>query len=199
MRKGLTLIEALIVTVVIAVLAAMGYLGVDEYIASAKATKIIMNLHTLRKALWAWYVDNREKVQQDGRVKIGSSTQPIQQWQRNSDSLKLGSYLKRLGSSGLKFYQTSKDQTVTGRQTTDLVEGYYGVCDGGTSRDAKGNETASYRNDWYAGYRFKDDEDAVRTKIIGRLKSSGGLWLGTADAHETPKGDNSQAVWIKVR
>ncbi|MBQ6971960.1 MAG: type II secretion system protein [Synergistaceae bacterium] len=201
MRKGMTLIEALIAMVVIAVLSTLGYIGAEEYIASAKATKIIMNLHTLKKALWAWYVDNRDKVQSDGRVKmnLNGDPQPIQQWQRNSDNLKLSNYLKRFGTSGIKFYQTSKDETVTGRQRTDLVEGYYGICDGGTSRDSKGNETASYRNNWYAGYRFKSDEAAVRQKILGRLESSGGLWLGTADAHETPKGDNSQAVWLKVR
>ena len=198
-RRGFTLIETLIVVAVIAILAALGTLGVDEYVTSAKATKIIMNLHTLQKALWAWYVDNSSKVQPDGRVKIGTGTSPIQEWQKNSDRLNLGNYLKRFGASGIKFYQTKPDESVSGRSTTDLVEGYYGICDGGTSRDAKGKETGNFRNDWYAGYRFNTDEAAVRAKVISRLDSSGGLWLGTADAHPTPNGDNAQAVWLKVR
>lgn len=193
----MTLIEVLVVTLVIAVLSAMGYLGVNDYLASAKATKIIMNLHTLKKALWSWYVDNRDKVQSNGRVKIGKSILPIQNWQIDGkNSLKLSVYLKRLGSSGINFYPTKSDDTVAGRTTTNLREGCYGICDGGT---LKGDEKDSYRNNWYAGYRFKDDEDAVRKKILGRLESSGGLWMGTADAHETPNGDNAQAVWLKVR
>lgn len=210
-RKGMTLIEALIVTVVIAILAALGYLGAEEYIASAKATKIIMDLHTLKKALWAWYADNSDKVAKftgkiNGKdVKAGMVTtgngsySPIQELQSKSDKLNLSRYLKRLGASGIKFYEKTADTSVAGRQTTDLVEGYYGICDGGTSRDANGKELAAFRYNWYAGYRFKKDEDAVRKKILGRLESSGGLWLGTADAHETPKGDNAQAVWLKVR
>ena len=210
MRKGLTLIEMLVVIAVIAILATLGFLGVDEYVTSAKATVIINNLHTLKKALWEWYADNSNRVAQftgkingsdvkAGMVNMGSGYHPIQELQRNGDNLKLSQYLKRLGASGIKFYQTTKDGTVAGRQTTDLVEGYYGICDGGTSRDAKGNETGAFRDKWYAGYRFTKDEDAVRKKILGRLKSAGDIWLGTADAHETPKGDNAQAVWLKVR
>ena len=208
MRKGLTLIEALIVTVVIAVLSALGYLGVDEYIASAEATKIIMNLHTLRKATWAWYADNREKVMPDGRVKMGTgSPQPIQNAQ---NSLHLDKYLKRLGASSIKFKSATKEKiTIEGtnksfeRGVTDLEEGCYGVCDDGTTVTIKDNkfETEENRNIWYVGYRFKGNEGKVREKIRGRIKTAGGLWLGTADAHPVPaiRTNPEEAVWLKVR
>ena len=207
-RRGFTLIEALVSMAVIAILAALGYMGVDEYVTSAKATKIIMNLHTLKKALWEWYVDNRSKVQADGRVKMNNGDpHPIQEWQRNSDGLNLSKYLKRLGASGIKFNptytETFKDEetgTETTRQNTDLSVGYYGVCDDGTTLHADGTKTVD-RNTWYVGYRFKTDEGAVREKIRGRMKSAGGIWLGTADAHPVPEGSNNpeQAVWLKVR
>ena len=209
-HRGFTLIEALIVMAVIAILAALGTLGVDEYVTSAKATKIIMNLHTMKKALWEWYVDNRDKVQADGKVKINGSAQPIQHWQRNGDSMKLGQYLKRLGASKIKFKSTVTETITmegTGKKTTrgktDLDEGCYGVCDDGTTITVNNNnfEKAENRNIWYVGYRFTSDEGAVREKIRGRMKSSGGLRLGTADAHPIPEGSDKleEAVWLKVR
>ena len=210
-RRGFTLIEALVSMAVIAILAALGYMGVDEYVTSAKATKIIMNLHTGNKAWWEWYVDNRDKVQADGRVTIKGSTKPIQEWQRSKDErdkFNFAVYLKRLGASDVTF-KTSYVETIiineetgaeTKRQNTDLTEGCYGICDYGTRINANGSKTVD-RNTWFVGYRFKSGEESVREKIRGRMKSAGGIWLGTADAHPVP--DNStnpeEAVWLKVR
>ena len=207
-RKGLTLIEALIVVVVIAILAALGYMGVEEYVASAKATKIIMNLHTLKKALWAWYADNSNKVMPDGRVKMGTGNpQPIQNAQ---NSLNLNRYLKRLGASKIKFQPATTEKiTIEGtnksfsRGVTDLEKGCYGVCDDGTTVTIKDNnfEAKENRNIWYVGYRFQENEGKVREKIRGRMKASGGLWLGTADAHPVPaiSTNPEEAVWLRVR
>ena len=209
-RKGLTLIEALIVIVVIAILAALGYMGVEEYVTSAKATKIIMNLHTMREALWEWYVDNKDKVQADGQVKINGSAQPIQHWQRNNDSMKLGQYLKRLGASSIKF-KPSVTETIkiegtsksTTRGKTDLYEGCYGVCDDGTTVTISNNNfvKTENRNIWYVGYRFMENEGKVREKIRGRMKTAGGIWLGTSDAHPVPENSSNpeEAVWLRVR
>ncbi|MBQ6419301.1 MAG: prepilin-type N-terminal cleavage/methylation domain-containing protein [Synergistaceae bacterium] len=209
-RRGFTLIEALVSMAVIAILAALGYMGVDEYVTSAKATKIIMNLHTVKKALWEWYADNKDKVQSDGRVKIGNDTKPIQEWQRSDKeraAFNFAVYLKRLGASGIKF-ETSYIETITNeetgattkRQNTDLSVGYYGICDYGTRIHADNSKTVD-RNTWYVGYRFTKNEDAVREKIRGRLKSAGGIWLGTADAHPVPETSTNpeEAVWLKVR
>lgn len=208
-RRGFTLIEALISMAVIAILAALGYMGVDEYVTSAKATKIIMNLHTLKKALWEWYVDNRQWVQTDGRVTIitspdkdildNANTKPIQEW--GDENLKISNYLKRLGASGINMNtkQTVKYKNGLTITNTSLKPGCYGVCDGGTSKDINNNVKAKLRNEWYVGYCFEKNEGGVREKIKGRLKSAGGLWLGTPDAHENPYEDESAAVWLKVR
>ena len=210
-HRGFTLIETLIVMAVIAILAALGTLGVDEYVTSAKATKIIMNLHTMKKALWEWYVDNRDKVQSDGRVKIGNNTKPIQEHQIDKDGLDLRKYLKRLDASGIKFNPTDDEKftdannNTVSRQRTDLSEGCYGVCDYGTTIHENGSKTTD-RNKWYVGYHFKTGEEAVREKVRGRMKVAGGLLFGTADAHPVPtnySGDEAKsrevAVWLQVR
>ena len=214
-RRGFTLIEALVSMAVIAILAALGYMGVDEYVTSAKATKIIMNLHTIKKALWEWYVDNSEKVAKHtgtingeevlaGMVNMGSGYHPIQEIQINKDSIHLSNYLKRLGTSGIRFNPTVTDSNdnYLGRKNTNLTKGYYGICDGGTvkSKDKSGKifDSERHREDWYVGYCFNDNEKAVRQKINGRLKSGGGLKFGTADAHWVSE-DKAEAVWLKVR
>lgn len=196
-HKGFTLIELLIVIVVIGILTAMMSFAASEYIASAKASNIIANLTTLRKATLAWYMDNLEKVADDGRVVIitnpeksvteRENVKPIQEW---SDTyIHLSNYINNIGKTGINFNNT---QTVTydngSKMTnTNMAPGYYGICDAGNGK----------RTTWYVGYCFKEDEARVREKIIGR-KDSLGLWLGTADAHKNANEDNSAAVWLLV-
>ena len=205
-RKGMTLAGMMIVIAVIAVLATMMMYSSTEAIATAKATQIIANLQILKRATRAWYVDNRDKVQPDGRVKIGDITQPIQQF--TDEQLKLASYLSHLSGTGLNVNKsTAKYDSNTGNSNTNLKEGYYRICDGGTvktavSFDVNGKathwkETEYHRNRWYVGYAFKADEGLVREKIKGRLESAG-VFFGTADAHEDTYNDNSAAVWMRV-
>ena len=194
-RKGFTLIELLIVIVVIGILVAMMSLTASEFIASAKASNIIANLTTLKKATLAWDMDNLEKVADDGRVVIitdpkksvtdGANVKPIQEW---SDSyIHLSNYINNIGSTGINLNkkQTVKYSDGSTKTNTNMAPGYYGVCDGGQGK----------RTTWYIGYCFKEDEARVREKIIGR-KDSVGIWLGTADAHENKNEDNSAAVWM---
>ncbi|MBQ6666268.1 MAG: prepilin-type N-terminal cleavage/methylation domain-containing protein [Synergistaceae bacterium] len=211
-RRGFTLIEALVSMAVIAILAALGYMGVDEYVTSAKATKIIMNLHTVKKALWEWYVDNSEKVAKytgtingkevlAGMVNMGGGYRPIQEIQINNDGIHLSNYLKRLGTSGIRFNPTVTDSNdiYNGRKNTNITKGYYGICDGGTIKSTdKKTDLERHREDWYVGYCFNDNESAVRAKIKGRMKSGGGLRFGTADAHWVSE-DKAEAVWLQVR
>lgn len=196
-HKGFTLIELLIVIVVIGILTAMMTLAASEYIASAKASNIIANLTTLKKATLAWYMDNLERVADDGRVVIitdpkksvtdGANVKPIQEW---SDSyIHLSNYINNMGSTGINL-NSKKTVTYSDGSTktnTNMAPGYYGICDAGNGK----------RTTWYVGYCFKEDEARVREKIIGR-KDSLGLWLGTADAHENANEDNSAAVWLLV-
>ena len=196
-RKGFTLIELLIVIVVIGILAAMMMMAADEFVASSKASNIVANLTTLKKATLAWYMDNLEKVvlvnsdnpkRLAGTVLIGGTSQPIQQW---SDSyLHLSGYISNMGATGINLSPSTKTVTYsdgTTKTNTNMAPGYYGVCDGG------GNN----RTTWYVGYCFKQGEDAVKRKIAGKIKSHG-LMFGTANAHENKNEDNSAAVWLKV-
>ena len=196
-RRGFTLVELLIIIVVIGVLAEMMIFSSTEAVTTAKAAKILANLQTLKRAATQWYLDNREKVQADGRVTImvnpnkaasdGENTKPVQEW---GDRIQLSKYISSMNDSGIKFYKTSAKDEVTNKQNTNLVEGYYGICDGGTIN-------GYHRNAWYVGYRFKSGEERVRDKIRGRMESSG-VFLGTADAHEDMHNDRSAAVWMRV-
>ena len=202
-REGFTLVEVMVTIAVLAVLGAGLVIAADEAVTTAKATKIINNLHTIQKALWTWCVDNHSKIQKDGRITIitnpnqaatgNDNTKPIQEWKDNY--LQLGQYIERLAGTGINLntkqtvtYIDDKNQKVT-KINTSLTEGYYGICDAGNGK----------RNIWYAGYRFTKDEKAVKKKIQSRLKSEVGLWIGTADAHENPYEDNDTAVWLRVR
>ena len=197
-RKGFTLIELLIVIVVIGILAAMMMMAADEFVASSKASNIVANLTTLKKVTLAWYMENLEKVADDGRVVIitnpkkavtdNVNVKPIQEW---SDSyLHISGYISNMGATGINLNPSTKTVTYsdgTTKTNTNMAPGYYGVCDGG------GNN----RTTWYVGYCFKEGEDAVKRKVAGKVKSHG-LMFGTADAHENKNEDNSAAVWLKV-
>ena len=196
-RRGFTLVELLIIILVIGVLAAMMIFSSTESVTTAKAAKILANLQTLKRAATQWYLDNREKVQPDGRVQIGSETHPVQEW---GDRIGLSKYISSMNDSGIKFDNTQRDNN-TNNSNTNLAEGYYGLCDGGTVKeknaDGKINTIEFHRNAWYVGYRFKAGEEKVRDKIRGRMQSAG-VFLGTADAHKDTYNDNSVAVWMKV-
>ena len=196
-RKGFTLIELLIVIVVIGILTAMMSLTASEFVASSKASNIIANLTTLKKATLAWYMDNLEKVADDGRVVIitdpkksvtdGANVKPIQEW---SDSyIHLSRYINNMGTTGINLNSTKTVKYADGssKTNTNMAPGYYGVCDAGQGK----------RTTWYIGYCFQEGEERVREKILGR-KDSLGIWLGTADAHENKNEDNSAAVWMLV-
>ena len=200
-RKGFTLAEVMITIAVLSVLGAGIIIGADEVIATARAEVIIQNLQTLRKAIWAWYIDNKQNVAQRdgdfkgqknikaGMVAIDNKISPIQEW--GDDKLKLSTYLSHLGATGINLNKKQTIEYSDGRSitSTSLKLGYYGVCDGGG--------TANKRYIWYVGYRFKKGEDAVKKKIAGKIKSLG-LMFGTADAHENPYEDGTEAIWLKV-
>ena len=170
----------LIVIVVIGVISAMMILSSAEAITTAKAAKIIANLHTLRKAAEQWYAN----------LNVTSTpVRPVQEWEETY--LQLGRYIDSVGNSDMNIHmKTTKVDPNTGKKNTYLKEGCYGVCDGGTLN-------GFHRNAWYVGYCFKDDEGKVREKIRGRMKSSG-VFFGTPDAHKDTYNDNSAAVWLRV-
>ena len=193
-RKGFTLIELLIVIIVIGVLAAMMILSSSEAASTARAGTIIANLNTLKKAVIQWYMDNREKVQPDGTVTINGKTNFIQNW-KDSD-IHISSYLSNSGGAGIQLASSPTYDPKLGNHSTNLVEGYYGICDGGTVKD-NNNVTEYHRNAWFVGYRFTKSEENVKEKIRGRMTTAG-VFLGTPDAHENTVSNQDTAVWMRV-
>lgn len=193
----------LIVIVVIGVISAMMILSSAEAITTAKAAKIIANLHTLRKAVEQWYADNRDKVEQDGRVNLNVTStpvRPVQEWEETY--LQLSRYIDNIDRSEINIHMKTQPDKNTGNSNTYLTEGCYGVCDGGrvfvwNEGTKKWEQTEHHRNAWYVGYRFKEGEEKVREKIRGRMASAG-VFFGTPDAHKDTYNDNSAAVWMRV-
>ena len=225
-RSGFTMVETLIVIVVIAILAALGMLGVDEFVASAKATKIINNLYTLKTAVGQWYVDNSDKVvrfDEKGRRPDGitpniglpgqvttysnknkkTETHPIQEW--NDEDIHFSKYIGHIeGGTGIQLANEKGtiEYTDGSRQYTKIKAGFYGVCDSG-SVFIDGKKITDRRT-WYVGYRFKSSENAVKEKIKGRMKTAG-VWFGTGDAHPYIEGGSGntketddEAVWLQA-
>ncbi len=64
-RKAFTLAELLIVIVVIGVLSTMMLFSSTSFLSSSRATKIIADLTTFKRALIHFYVDNHDKVKRN--------------------------------------------------------------------------------------------------------------------------------------
>ena len=200
-RRGFTLISMLIVIAIITILAAMMFMSSSEAIATARATAIIANLNTLKKAAIQWYINNREKVQPDGRVKIGNTIKPVQEW--TDKELNLSSYLSGTGASNLQITSTAKSGTYkdTGTKITEMKKGDYGLYDGGTVSKLNDNgswtaNTEYHRNAWYVGYRFMANEEKVKEKVRGRMKSAG-VFFATTDVHQDNVNEYD-TLWMKV-
>lgn len=171
-RKGFTLVELLIVIVVIGILAAMMMLSSTESVTTAKASNIIANLTSLKKATLAWYMDNRSKIYMGDDKNMGSiyavegqSAHPIQQWQ--DKDLGISKYF-----SGMNSVKYNENFGVKGSgKSTELKPGCYGIYDAGTNQ----------RTEWFVGYAFADGEDRVRDKVKGRAKQLGLSFTDKAD------------------
>ena len=62
MRKGISVIEVLIVIIVISVLAAMMFFSSTEAVETARATAIINNLSKMKEAMTVWYLENKDRL-----------------------------------------------------------------------------------------------------------------------------------------
>ena len=185
-RKGFTLVELLLAIVVIGILSVMFMFSSSEAISTTKAATIVANLQTLQKATTAWYFDNMDKVDPDGRVRLSKNdVRPIQEW--GDAQLQISKYIANSGAGTINF--NTKSKQTNGTQNTEMNKGCYGVCDGGNGK----------RTMWYVGYRFRDNEDAVKQKVKGRLKTFE-MHFATGDAHKNNDVDADQAaaVWLRV-
>ncbi|MBQ7577739.1 MAG: type II secretion system protein [Synergistaceae bacterium] len=176
-RKGFTLVELLIVIVVIGILSAMMMLSSTEAMSSAKASNIASNLRNLKTAALAWYTDHVDLVTADGRVKTkvtdaDNNAKPFQE-QNKDDALEIA-----------KYFNNEDSISINGGEGNDPIKaGGYGICDaGGTNR-----------NTWYVGYKFASNEDSIKEKLKGRLKTLGMILRGN-----TPNNSGETVIWLKV-
>ena len=186
-RKGFTLVELLIVIIIIGVLATMMMMSSDEASTSAKAAKIISNLESIKTAVGAWYIDNRDRVVVTtnwsnkatyqvnrtgtgnmeviaGRVFVGDTPYPLQHC--SGTSLDIYKYF----STGTTILLNETDKKAGKGGSTNLHRGSYGLYDAGTPED---NDQDKLETVWYVGYAFKEDEAKVCEKIKLRAKTLG--------------------------
>lgn len=161
-HRGVTLAEILIIIAVIGILASMMTLSSSESITTAKATSIINNLLTIRKAALAWYADNREvyKYLNENKLNIQGASANL------NDALGIGKYLDDATRS--VFITGNEKIRYKGKDYNEgLPQGKYGIFN-----------VQWYRSTWYVGYRFKDDEEAVKKKVKARSNTYGLVFSG---------------------
>ncbi len=197
---------------VIGVLATMMIISSTEAITTAKATKIIANLTHIRKAVIAWYLDNRYKImyssnQNDGKdVKFFfngvryNSIQDALSGKAHSTQTNSGvdksqvvsftNYLEGLGAVN------ERGDTKEGAWAY-LSSGGYGVNDAGTEWR---------RETWFAGYHFKDGEEALKRKLWDRKDSLGLIFTegerpnehGMKPITDERKIAQAKSVWLRI-
>ena len=151
-KKGLTLIELLIVLLIMSILSIAAIFTSSEIVASAKATRIINNLTVLKQAALAYYSDNTEKFIKN----VDSFTKHNKE--ENSDEDKIFKYAYNLLN---KFDQ-------------DLFKGYH-VFSENNDMTGRFEWRAVYQGDDINVYR--EESKAVRQKLAGRAKTAG-LYTG---------------------
>ena len=175
-RKGFTLVELLIVIVVIGVLSAMMMISSTEAVSSAKAATIVSNLRNIKIATLSWYIDNLDKIDNTGKIKIGDETKPIQDYEGS-----------QIGISKYIGNETSLKINTKFGDSQNLPQGTYCV------NAAEGSNENSPA--WYVGYCFKNGEDSVKKKLMNRASSVGVYF--TDNGPEDAEKETGKYVWMK--
>jgi type IV pilus assembly protein PilE len=71
-QRGFTLVELMIVTVIVAILASVAIPAYNSYVTRGKITEAISNLSSGRVRMEQWFLDNRSYVGGLGCVTVGS-------------------------------------------------------------------------------------------------------------------------------
>ena len=187
-RKGITLMEMLVVIVLITLLSAVIVPSSVEVVSTAEANKIINNLYALRTAVLMWRKENAALIQpgtkeaeKAGQLYIKGAYKIFQEANEN-DALHVLQYLD--AGNGMKL------NTNGGKA---MSEGTYGVFDGGEKNYGYN------RNSWFVGYRFNSLErngsvrDSLRKQ--GRARK---VFLGGDSPNATYNVGTESSAWMQV-
>ena len=182
-RRGFTLVELLIVIVVIGILSAMMMLSSTEAVTTAKANNIVVAMRQWKTAALAWYMDNIDRIDSDGKITEGfiyTGTGGVHNFAENVKPSEIAKYLNgnftddSQVNSGLGKYHV-KDKANGLEFWTDHVNG------GKT---------------WLIGCQFEDNKRLIQ-KLAGRAKSTGLIYKGDTLPHITPI--TKQPTFIEYR
>ena len=189
-RKGFTLVEIMIVILVIGILAAAFVYSSTEAITTAKATRIIANLHTVRNAVLQFYGDYPDIFES----KAYANKKGIQNYLQANPEYKqvIKNYIDTGKNTDIRFQEGGYVKS----DVLPVIEGCYGVADAG-EKNTSGERYADNRFTWFVGYGLTKDEDKVGEKLRARAKSEGLLFSGRIPNYNKNKGEHD-VVWLRV-
>ena len=172
-RRGFTLVELLIVIVVIGILSAMMMLSAAEIAASADATAIISNLRNWKTATLEWYVDNLDKVKENGHLTTDTT---------NDGKFR---YADDVPSSEISKYLNDAVLKTEGNTIVDDAGGVYYT-------DYVGNYNTSSACMWVIVYKLPDKNNRTIEKLAARAK-------GVGLVNKYPDGDGFHDPYISSK
>lgn len=201
MRKGISVIEILIVIIVISVLAAMMFFSSTEAVETARATAIISNLKKMKEAVNVWYMDNRDRLYYTSNGFFIALT-------HNADGTWKKSGTPEEGKLHNYFYSHPEELSAYFDASASNFNAYKeGDSDWASeSRDKYYADTGNYSV--YCGYRNKKiyvvakisdsnegRESVLRRKLTERAKSAGLLWYDFSVSGGDDTKDNKHGVY----
>ena len=211
-KKAFTLVELLIVIVVVGILAAMMMLSSTEAVSSAKAAKIISDMHNIKTAVLSWYLDNLDKV-----VKVGNEYKI--RLTPTSTPKYLGEYLAEGSGQGrkeiLKYLDGGMSIELNPHNSIEstansLGTGSYFLCsetfnevsqvqnDEGAYETDKSSGVKLTGNSWFVGYYFGKNEGALKEKVAAKAKSLGLIGGNKKVVNDTYSSEKGNYVYMLI-